>query len=174
MGKPWTDEEKDLLARLFPAGGTVEIAKQLKRSVAATHQMAHVLGIKKSADFEGNVRFKKGSIPPRKRKVGDTRLHGGYVMVKTEEGCRKFKLLHYEVWKQHHGSYPPQGSLLKFKDGNKENCNIANLECLTRVEYITRYSCNNLPAPLLEVVRLRGLIVKTINRRLRKNGAQHN
>lgn len=66
----------------------------------------------------------------------------------------KWRLLHREVWKQHHGEYPPRGTALIFKDGNRQNCDINNLELITRKQLMTRNSIHNYPQEIIEVTRL--------------------
>ncbi len=42
-------------------------------------------------------------------------------------------LLHRRLWIEHHGPIPP-GNTICFKDGNRKNCSIENLEMLTHDE----------------------------------------
>jgi len=82
--------------------------------------------------------------------------------------------LHREVWKQHHGQYPPAGTAIVFVDGNKQNCDINNLKLLTRKELMQRNSIHNLPEQLKEVLALKRAIVRKINGKQdkRHNSAQ--
>ena len=121
------------------------------------------------------TRFKPGQVPANWKPVGSTRITvDGYLEIKTEEGMHKWRLLHREVWKQHHGKYPPPGTALIFKDGNKLNCrDISNLELVTRKQLMQRNTVHNLPESLKEVVRLRASIIRRINDRQgkRRNSA---
>ena len=111
------------------------------------------------------TQFKPGSVPPNHRPVGSIRIDkDGYVMIKVEEGIHKYRLAHRETWKQHHGKYPPRGTALVFKDGNKLNCwDINNLELVTRSELMKRNSMHNLPEELKEVIALRIVIKRKID-----------
>lgn len=111
------------------------------------------------------TRFKPGSIPPNHKPVGSIRAcsKDGYLYIKVAEGLYQYKLLHREIWKQHHGEYPPKGSALIFKDGNKKNCDIENLECLTRKQLMDRNTIHNYPEEIKELTRLRAVITRKIN-----------
>lgn len=111
--------------------------------------------------------FKPGSVPKNYRPVGSVRLNvEGYWEIKIAEGRNKWILLQRETWKQHHGEYPPRGSVVIFKDGNKNNCRDANnLELLTRKQLMARNTVHNLPESLKQVVRLRATLIRKINDR---------
>lgn len=117
-------------------------------------------------------RFKTGSVPKNYRPVGSTRINvDGYVEIKIAEGKLQWRALHWENWKQHYGEYPPKGSALIFKDGNKQNCAIDNLELLTRKQLMQRNSIQNYPEEIKEVIHLRAVITRKINdHKKRHNG----
>lgn len=110
-------------------------------------------------------RFKKGHRPVNWQPVGSTRLtKDGYVEIKAQEGLRAWRLLHREVWKQHHGAYPPADMALVFIDGNKENCrDINNLQLITRQELLNRNSVHRLPKELKQVIQLTGVLRRKLN-----------
>lgn len=111
-------------------------------------------------------RFKPGDVPPNHRPVGTIRINvDGYFEIKTEEGMFKWRLLHREIWKRHHGSYPPRGTALVFRDGNKQNCNIDNLELLTRKQLMERNTIHQYPKEIKELIRLKATITRRINGR---------
>jgi hypothetical protein len=112
------------------------------------------------------TRFKKGSCPRNHRAVGATRLtKDGYIEIKIEEGLRKWRLLHREVWRQHHGCYPPCGTALTFKDGNKLNTDISNLELICRSDLMERNTVHNYPEEIKAVIQLRSVLTRKINDR---------
>lgn len=112
------------------------------------------------------TRFKPGSVPPNRRPVGSTRLtKEGYIEIKIEEGNRKWRLLHREVWKRHFGEYPAKDMVIVFKDGNRLNTDISNLELISRRELMDRNTVQNYPEEVKEVVRLRGVLTRKINDR---------
>ena len=86
------------------------------------------------------------------RKVSDT----GYPP-------RDWRGVHLLLWEEHHGSVPP-GHAVVFKNGNKADIRIENLELITRRELMARNTVHNLPKPLAQLVQLRGALVRKINR----------
>lgn len=117
-------------------------------------------------------RFKPGSVPKNRRPVGSTRINvDGYVEIKIAEGKLQWHELHRENWKKHHGEYPQRGTVLAFKDGNKQNCDIDNLELLTRKQLMARNTIQNYPEEIKEVIHLRAIITRKINdHKKRRNG----
>lgn len=79
--------------------------------------------------------------------------------------------VHRLVWMQAHGDIPA-GYIVAFKDRNKMNPALENLECISLRENMRRNTIHNLPAPLKEVIRLRGTIVATITKRMKKREKQ--
>lgn len=110
------------------------------------------------------TQFKEGSAPKNRRPVGSTRIDvDGYVVIKIADGLNHWKLLHHQVWKQAHGEYPSPDMALIFKDGNKQNCDISNLELITRRENMLRNSVHRLPKELAEVIQLVGALNRKVN-----------
>ena len=81
------------------------------------------------------TRFKKGNIPHNAKPVGYERVDkkSGYVFVKVS-GRRKMVQKHRHVWEQHHGPVP-DGHYISFRDGDRQNCDIANLVLLSKEEH---------------------------------------
>lgn len=77
--------------------------------------------------------FKKGSVPWNKLSVGSEIIDtDGYFRVKVAEpNVWEFK--HRMVWEKHHGKVPP-GHVITFLDGNKTNCELANLCLISTAE----------------------------------------
>lgn len=73
------------------------------------------------------------------------------------------------VWEQHHGPIPP-GHHVAFKNGDKTDIRIENLELLTQRAMMLRNTVQNLPKELATLVQLRGAVNRQINRRLKANG----
>ncbi|MBD2795813.1 HNH endonuclease [Xenorhabdus sp. 18] len=78
--------------------------------------------------------FKKGYIPPNRREVGSERTLGGYIYIKVAHHQR-WRLKHHVIWESHHGKLPTD-SILIFKDGNPQNCQIDNLLMISRKEHV--------------------------------------
>ena len=89
-------------------------------------------GIERSS----RTRFKKGARPHNRRDIGTEIPHAdGYVYIKVDNG--KPVLKHRYVWEQAHGPIP-EGHNITFRDGNRQNCDIANLELLSREDAARR------------------------------------
>lgn len=74
--------------------------------------------------------FKKGEIPANHMEIGEfTHTTDGYLIQKVqEEGAQRerFQFVHRAVWEKYHGPIP-EGKMVSFLDGDKDNCNIENL-----------------------------------------------
>lgn len=103
--------------------------------------------------------FKKGQLPHNTKPEGYERFDkDGYTLVKTEG---KFVLKHRKIWEEHYGKIP-KGYIVVFKDNNRQNFDIENLECITNYEIRLR---NRNPKDTLEVKKLnfqRSLLKKKI------------
>ena len=82
--------------------------------------------------------FKKGHQPNNLVDIGHERIDDeGYVWIKVDgidrnsgnNGQHRFK--HHVVWEAEHGKIPA-GHVLRFIDGNRQNCNIDNLVCIPK------------------------------------------
>lgn len=121
-----------------------------------------------------DTQFGKGNCPHNWHPVGTEILRGdGYLWVKVSDDRARparfnWRQLHRLLWETHHGKIPP-GFVVRFKDGNRENCrDINNLVLVSKKKNMLANSVHNLPEPLVEVIRLRGSLARTINRRMKK------
>jgi hypothetical protein len=111
------------------------------------------------------TQFKPGTKPPNWRPVGSTRVNvDGYIEVKTKEGKFTWKLLHRENWTASNGPIPKDHAVV-FKDGNRLNCDISNLECITLEENMRRNTYHRYPKEIAQLVQLRGALTRQINKR---------
>ena len=75
--------------------------------------------------------FKKGQMPKNHRPVGSERItKDGYIQVKIAEP-RTWRLKHIVEWEKVNGSLP-KGHCIRILDGDKTNCHIDNLICISR------------------------------------------
>lgn len=84
--------------------------------------------------------FKKGQTPHNTLQDGAVRLrtkHNGekYYFIRIALG--KWKLYQRHVWEKVHGPIP-QDMIIRFRDGNTLNCDINNLELISRGEHARR------------------------------------
>jgi len=106
--------------------------------------------------------YKKGRVPANRRDLGDERIcsKDGYVLIKVAEANphtgapTRFRHKHVVIWEAEHGAVPA-GSVVSFIDGDKLNCDISNLELLSRAElaYLNCHGIKGLPDELRPVMR---------------------
>jgi hypothetical protein len=130
-----------------------ELAKELGRSVSSIKGLRQSRGLKKINDSK----FKPGNKPKYKNtkanrgsfskgKFPYNTLYDGCIRVRKEKGIPYkymrvsigvWKLLHRVVWQESNGEIPA-GHIVVFRDKNTLNCEISNLEIITRAEHIRR------------------------------------
>ncbi|MGQ1889148.1 HNH endonuclease signature motif containing protein [Thermophagus sp. OGC60D27] len=109
--------------------------------------------------------FKKGHEPHNTKYDGHTRTtKDGYIEIRVRKG--EYRLLHRVIWEKAHGPIP-KGYCLVFKDGNPKNVQLDNLELISREENLRRNSLLNLPEPVQELVRLKGILSRSINAKIK-------
>ena len=136
----------------------------------------------KSIEVVGRMaetQFKKGHRPYTWVPVGSTTVNSdGYLDKKVADGhgprYRFWKPVHRLVWEAAHGPVP-DGSVVCFKPGRKSTVEseitLDAIECITRRENALRNSIHALPKELADVHRLRGVLTRTINRKLKEQRA---
>ena len=91
--------------------------------------------------------------------IGHERVtHEGYLqrkMADTGVTRRDYVNVHHLIWREAGNDIPP-GHILIFRDGNKANFALENLELITRKENMRRNSVHNLPKELAELCQLKG------------------
>lgn len=114
----------------------------------------------------GNSRltqFKPGNKPANLVPLGykSVRVTKGkpYIYIKTEEGMRP---LHRVIAEQHYGNLKP-GTIVRFKDGNYQNCAIENLELTNQENNMRLNSIVRYPSWLRNLMRLQSKLNSTIN-----------
>lgn len=122
------------------------------------------------------TRFKKGNKPHTWNPIGHERITDeGYLQRKmTDTGCtrRDYVNAHWLVWFDA-GREIPKGQALVFKDGNRQNIALDNLELVTRAELMRRNSYHtNYPKEVAQLIQLRGALNRKINARSKKHEQQ--
>jgi hypothetical protein len=100
----------------------------------------------------------------------------GYLRIKVREArpgeaygfgnVRVWPLLQRHVWAQAHGPIPP-GHVIIFRNADKTDVRLENLELITRRALMLRNSVHNLPEPLAKAVQLLGALNRKLRRRAR-------
>lgn len=116
------------------------------------------------------TRFKRGNRPHTWRPVGSVRVCAdGYQQRKmsaTGNVRRDWVSIHVLKWRRYRGPIP-RGHAISFKDGNKANFRISNLELVSRAELMRRNAIHRLPEELKQVIRA----VSSLKRQLKKESS---
>ena len=107
--------------------------------------------------------------------IGTERISkDGYLERKINDGMpfqKRWRAVHLLVWEAANGPLPASHAIA-FKDGNKQNINVDNLECISRADLMRRNTVHNLPKELAELAQLRGALTRQINKRS-ADGQEH-
>lgn len=97
----------------------------------------------------------------------------GYLQMKIHDGMplqSRWRGLHLVNWEAIHGPVNTKTHALCFKDGNRQNCSVDNLELITRADLALRNMISRIPPEIRKVMQLRGAVTRQINKR--KNNEQ--
>ena len=192
-GRVWTTDEDARLRELYDTIPASAIGKLLGRSKSSIKNRTHVLGLTKghnSGRFDKGItpwnkgkrydsggrshetRFKPGDRPKTYKPVGSERVSKeGYLQRKmTDTGYppRDWVPVHHVVWREA-GREIPSGFRLTFRDGNKRNFSLDNLELVSIADMMRRNTFHNYGPEIARLVQLRGAITRQINLRNDKN-----
>jgi hypothetical protein len=106
--------------------------------------------------------FKKGNEPHNMKYDGHERLDpkDGYIYIRISKG--KYVLKHRLVWEQNNGPIP-KGNIIIFKDKNKYNLNIDNLQMITKRENMHRNTVTKYPLELQQLIKLNNKLKTTLH-----------
>jgi len=119
---------------------------------------------KEAIERTKGTRFSKGNVPPNRKPIGHKRItKDGYIEVKVRDLNKNenFELKHRLIWEKHNGPIP-KGYNVQFKDGNKQNCKIENLKCISNAELAEMNRCTKYPAELQRAIKLNNKLRKQI------------
>ena len=154
----WTNKvKKSAEYMLTPESGRIiepSVANQFKPG-----HTPHNKGKQISAEIYEKVAptmFKKGNKPHNTKPNGTINIRADksgrlYQYIKIKD-CQ-WELLQRYVWTQAHGEIPA-GSVVIFLDGNYLNCELNNLQVISRRENMARNTIQRYPAELQEVMKL--------------------
>jgi hypothetical protein len=98
------------------------------------------------------TQFKKGNVPQNHRPIGSTRIdEEGYTSIKIAEP-RKWVLLHRHIFEQEYGKIE-RNEVIVFKDKNRNNFDINNLEKISMTENMERNRITKYPIELQESIK---------------------
>ena len=123
-------------------------------------------GRMKDTQFQPGVL--NGIARQRFQPIGSRRCIDGYLYekVSAEPGpwTRNWKLVHVRAWEVAHGPLPA-GHALVFRNGDKSDTRVENLELVTRQELMRRNSVHRQPPTLKKTIQLLGAVKRQIRRR---------
>lgn len=120
------------------------------------------------------TQFKKGHRGGKAaelyKPIGTERISkDGYLQRKVNDAMplqKRWRGVHIIVWEEVNGPLP-KGHSVTFKDGDKQNVAIENLELVTRAALMKRNTIHNYPKEIALLVQLRAALQRKINRRLK-------
>ena len=150
---------------------TPESGRIIEPSVANQFKPGHTphnKGKQLSAEIYEKVAptmFKRGNKPHNTKPNGTINIRADksgrlYQYIKIKD-CQ-WELLQRHVWTQANGEIPP-GSVVIFLDGNYLNCELNNLQVISRRENMARNTIQRYPAELQEVMKLTSKLKRKTN-----------
>jgi hypothetical protein len=116
------------------------------------------------------TRFKPGHRTGRAhqlyRPIGAERISkDGYLERKIHDGLpmqSRWRAVHILLWEKHHGALP-KGHAVVFRNSDKADIRIENLDLVTRNQLMRLNSYHNYPKDIAQAIQLRGALNRKIN-----------
>ena len=101
------------------------------------------------------TQFEKGHMPHNWVPIGTEQIRDGYLVRKvTDTRSRNdWQAVHILLWIDHYGPVPEKHAII-FRDGNRKNIVIDNLELISRRELMLRNTIHRYPPELKQAIRL--------------------
>lgn len=113
------------------------------------------------------TQFKPGHIPHTIKPIGAERISpDGYLERKvTNDGPARFhyKFVHRLIWEEAYGPIP-DAHKVTFKNGNRLDIRLENLELITNADHVRRISIMRYPEEIRSVMRLKARLTKAIKK----------
>lgn len=161
-------------AAFHASGAACRMNGHNPRSVATRFQPGQVppnKGLRRPGWAPGRMRetqFTKGNLPHTTVPIGTEVVRkGGYVWVKKwdDRAPARYNWIskHQDIYEATHGPIP-KGHIVRFKNGDRTNFALENLECVSRKEHAATKGLHSLPPEIVKVHQLRGAIHRQINK----------
>lgn len=209
----WSEDEEQLLTRLYPDTPMPELVARLGRDDRAIYSKARALGLRRSPEYlasehacrlrkgdnvgaehrfrpgmaswnkgkkgwqaggrSAETRFKPGNRPHTWVPIGTEQIRDGYLWRKVTDGHGRhdWRQVHVMLWEQNNGPVPA-GFILVFRDRNKQNIQLDNLELITRAENCRRNSIHRYPPELKQAIRRLKKLKRTIEEKSNEEPAR--
>jgi len=119
--------------------------------------------------------FKPGQVPHNTLPIGSLKLDKDDVLLRKVSNAKgnnsaRWRSVHELVWVEVNGAVPPK-HMVVFRPGMRTNVleeiTIDRVECISLAENMKRNTRHNLPPELNEVVQLRAVLTRQINKRMK-------
>jgi hypothetical protein len=123
------------------------------------------------------TRFKPGNLPHTTEPIGALRVTKDGTLqrkISNDRGSntKRWRGVHELVWVEANGPVPPK-HIVVFKPGMRtdelEQITLDKVECISLAENMKRNTRHNLPKELNEVIHLRAVLTRQINKRSKQN-----
>jgi hypothetical protein len=126
-------------------------------------------GRMKETQFKKGER--KGAAVKLWKPIGTERVaKDGYLERKVNNDWplrKRWRAVHLILWEEANGPLPV-GHAVVFKNGDKRDIRLENLELITRAELMSRNTVHRLPPQLKKVIRTKAVLSRTIHRKERE------
>lgn len=162
----WTAAMKRRLRRDYKNTSNDELAAQLGVTTPALRSQARKFKLRKSARY---LQSKRTFQLP----VGTDRLHESTGIIWTKVSldgsrhCERWRPKQHLIWEESTGQLVPEDHVVIFKDGNKQNFDLSNLELISRREMSARGFARfaSFPQPLQRAIKQAGRLRREIRRK---------
>lgn len=115
--------------------------------------------------------FQPGHLPANTKTDGAlSKRADGYWWIRLELG--KWRQLHTHTWEQANRPINPKTEMVKFKDGNRDNCLLENLYLSDRRENMRANTIHRYPTELKQAIRTLHKLNRTINEKRHHGSTQ--
>lgn len=144
------------------------IEKRFKPGLTPWNKGTHYVAGGRSAEQRFRPGNRSGRAAELHKPIGSERVSkDGYLERKINDDMplhKRWRAVHLIEWEAANGPLPA-GHALTFRDGNKQNTALDNLELVSRADLMRRNTRHNLPPELNELIGLRAALVRKINNR---------
>ena len=138
-------------------------------------------GLVRVTEASRATQFKAGQAPPNTLPIGSTKLDKSLVLLQKVSnapgnGSKRWRAVHELVWVAVNGPVPAK-HIVVFKPGMKTNVleeiTIDRVECISLAQNMKRNTRHNLPPELNQIVQLKAVLTRQINKRMKHGQEEH-